>query len=272
MSQGENSKKPLIFISHITEEKTVAIEIKELIETTFKEKVEIFVSSDDVSIPLGDDWLRSVSYSLKNCKAILVVCSTISIDKPWINIEFGAGWVRDIPIIPICHSGMHPSKLPLPLKLQRGISVTKINDINFLISTIGKSIGMEKPSIDFSNFVEKITEFEGDYTFWIAINNAFSTIQSTFDRISYHDINLINAIKIAYQQGTNVILELNETDANSLEHDFKILEEKNILKLSIATGNKASSKITPVGTFYNYQIQILSEFGNVLSNKKFVFF
>jgi len=37
------------------------------------------------------------------------------VEKPWVNFEAGAGWVRDIPVIPLCHSGIQPSNLPMPL-------------------------------------------------------------------------------------------------------------------------------------------------------------
>jgi hypothetical protein len=45
--------KPLVFISHIIEEKKVAIAFKELIESSFLGMIDLFVSSDDASIRLG---------------------------------------------------------------------------------------------------------------------------------------------------------------------------------------------------------------------------
>ena len=34
--------------------------------------------------------------------------------RPWVNIELGAAWIKRVPIIPLCHSGLTPSDLPWP--------------------------------------------------------------------------------------------------------------------------------------------------------------
>jgi hypothetical protein len=46
-------QKPLIFISHITEEREIAFALKQLIEASFLGMMEVFVSSDPTSIELG---------------------------------------------------------------------------------------------------------------------------------------------------------------------------------------------------------------------------
>ena len=50
-------QKPLVFISHITEEKEIAHALKQLVEKTFLNMIEVFVSSDPTSIRLGGKWL-----------------------------------------------------------------------------------------------------------------------------------------------------------------------------------------------------------------------
>lgn len=109
--------KTLVFISHITPEKEVAIAFKELIEESFLNMIEVFVSSDGESINMGQRWLESITVALKKCSIEIVLCSPQSVQRPWINFEAGAAWIRDIPVIPLCHSGMEPSKLPVPLNL-----------------------------------------------------------------------------------------------------------------------------------------------------------
>ncbi|PWW84198.1 hypothetical protein CYK95_04780 [Clostridium perfringens] len=98
--------KPIVFISHITEEKELAYKVKELIEESFLEMMEVFVSSDGESITAGDRWLDNITNSLTSCVIELILCSSESIKRPWINFEAGAGWIRKIPVIPLCHSGM----------------------------------------------------------------------------------------------------------------------------------------------------------------------
>lgn len=97
--------KPVVFISHITEEKEMAMELKKLIEESFLGMLDVFVSSDENSISSGSKWLDNITSALSSCAIELILCSPNSVKRPWINFEAGAGWVRDIPVIPLCHSG-----------------------------------------------------------------------------------------------------------------------------------------------------------------------
>ena len=83
--------KKIIFVSHISEEKELAILLKKNIKELLLSSVDVFVSSDDQSITLGNKWLETVSNNLEKCILIIVLCSQESIKKPWINFECGAG-------------------------------------------------------------------------------------------------------------------------------------------------------------------------------------
>lgn len=99
-------EKSSVFISHIGDEATIAREFKSLIEENFLGMIEVFVSSDGSSVKMGEKWLNDISDALERCAVEIVICSPISVRRPWINFEAGAGWVRGIPVIPLCHSGM----------------------------------------------------------------------------------------------------------------------------------------------------------------------
>ena len=45
--------KPIVFISHITEEKELALSFKSLVEQNFLGLLDVFVSSDENSISMG---------------------------------------------------------------------------------------------------------------------------------------------------------------------------------------------------------------------------
>src|SRR5690349_3305842 len=102
---------PGIFISHITEEKELATSLKDFIERKCV-TIEVFSSSDEKSITLGDEWLNVIKGSLINCNLLIVLCSPASVSRPWINFEAGGGWARKIPVVPLCHSGLVPGDLP----------------------------------------------------------------------------------------------------------------------------------------------------------------
>jgi TIR domain len=117
--------KPVVFISHIDDEKEIAAAFKSLIEKAFLGLINVFVSSDARSIELGERWLNAITEALKTCAIEFIICSPISIKRPWINFEAGAGWVRDVPVVPLCHPGIQPAGLPLPLNLLQGANLNE---------------------------------------------------------------------------------------------------------------------------------------------------
>ena len=115
--------KPVIFLSHMHEERDIAIILKTLLESSFLDAINVFVSSDNSSNSLGEKWLDKITTELKGCKAMIILCSKISVQRPWINFEAGAGWIRDIPVIPICYAGITKGELPIPLNTLNAIEM-----------------------------------------------------------------------------------------------------------------------------------------------------
>jgi len=101
-------RRPKLFISHISKETELAQMLKKYVARDFLNIWDIFVSSDGSSILGGDRWLDELSEALKGAKVEIVLCSKESITRPWVNFEAGAGWIRNIAIVPVCHSGMKP--------------------------------------------------------------------------------------------------------------------------------------------------------------------
>lgn len=140
--------------------------------------VDVFVSSDDQSITLGNKWLETVSNNLEKCILIIVLCSQESIKKPWINFECGAGWSRKISIIPICHSNITVANLPIPLNLLQGFDIQKQGKLTGLISRIAKEINIDTPKkVDELSILQEIKEFEKNYQINSKIKNELKEIE-----------------------------------------------------------------------------------------------
>jgi len=152
--------KPTIFISHITEEKEIAKSVKEFLERRFLKTINVFASSHEESLKLGDDWMSTIKKSMKDCKLIIVLCSPLSITRPWINFEAGAGWVRDIPVIPLCHSGLTPGKLPVPINSLQGGILNNKTDISKVFKRIAEILEINVPDSTDKNFFSAIESFE----------------------------------------------------------------------------------------------------------------
>ena len=134
----------LVFISHITEEKEVAIALQELVEKSFLGMIDVFVSSDENSIQMGQRWLENITTALSTCAVELILCSPKSIGRPWINFEAGAGWIRQIPVIPFCHSDMTVSQLPMPLNMLEAAQSTEVPSLRRTFRVLATAINTSR--------------------------------------------------------------------------------------------------------------------------------
>lgn len=152
-----------VFISHIHEEKDLAALLKARIAEDFLGKVECFVSSDTESVLAGEIWLRSVEKALNEASIEVILCSAASVKRPWINFEAGAGWIRGIRIVPVCHSGLAPGALPLPLNLLEAISASEPPDLQRLYKTIADAHKSNIPRAPLDDLARQVRKFEVEY-------------------------------------------------------------------------------------------------------------
>lgn len=188
-------QKPLVFISHITEEKEIAQALKQLVESTFLNMIDVFVSSDPTSIKLGRKWLDEITHALKNCSVEIILASPESVKRPWINFEGGSGWIRDIPVIPLCHSEMVPAKLPAPLSSLQAATATDEAQLKLIFPVLAEAVGCTLPEIDYLPFIAVVKEYESTSR-QIRAMNARIPIAMT-DGLSQHE--LATLLEIAEQ-------------------------------------------------------------------------
>jgi hypothetical protein len=138
-----------VFISHIAEESGIAQWLKAQLDRDFLGGLDIFVSSDRSTIGAGRRWLDDVQKALKEADLQIVLCSTASVAKPWVNFEAGAVWLRDVPVVPVCHSGLQPQGLPVPLSMLEGIELSNPEGLAKLYDSVGTALGLRTPNVDF---------------------------------------------------------------------------------------------------------------------------
>ena len=155
--------KKKIFISHISKETELAQCLKEHLYNDFLGMLDIFVSSDRSSIKLGDKWLKQVEEALDDAGILIILCSKESIKRPWVNFEAGAAWIRKIPVIPICHSRLAPSKLSTPLSMLQGISGNDEEGLKKLYDKISEYLDVNVPKVNFKELSNKIKDIESEY-------------------------------------------------------------------------------------------------------------
>lgn len=127
------NNKPVIFISHIHEADRLAKTLKDLISEIFPDSIEIFVSSDESSISLGDEWAMKIDGNLRTCDMMLILCSAQSLTRPWIGFEAGVGWAKEIKVVPLCYDGLAIKDLPSPFNRWQGANLNRLDSISKLI-------------------------------------------------------------------------------------------------------------------------------------------
>jgi len=148
-----------VFISHISEEKDLAIVFKEWIETTFLGQLSVFVSSDTQSISAGDKWREVLTSALDESKLLIILYSPLSKSRPWISFEAGCGWIKKISIIPICHSNLKLEQIGEPISSFQGIEIDDKDFTKKFFGAIAKHAGFQKyPKIDEKQFLTDIGE------------------------------------------------------------------------------------------------------------------
>lgn len=155
-------KKPIIFISHIAEEKEIAIELKRIITSRYVGAINVFVSSDPQSISGGERWLDKIEFALKKCNLELILCSKDSVKKPWINFEAGAGWIRNIPVMPLCHMGLNFKDLPTPLNMLEAVDLFDKNCLKLIFSKISELNDLSVPDSSADDFIAMVKNFSID--------------------------------------------------------------------------------------------------------------
>lgn len=156
-----------IFLSHIHEESELAHVLKGWIESTFTGRCTVFVSSAPGQILSGHDWLAKVKAELAESKLIISLYSPQASTRHWISFEAGCGWIKEIPIIAICHSGL--SNLPKPLDTLQSLDITKGSFAKTLFGDIAEHCGLDRnkiPRIALNEFMDDM-------------NNAIAAIHSS---------------------------------------------------------------------------------------------
>ena len=148
-----------VFISHISEEKNLALVFKDWIESTFLGKISVFVSSDPQSIPAGNKWREDLTTALDESKLLIILYSPQSKTRPWISFEAGCGWIKNIPIIPICHSNLKLSQIGEPISSFQGIAIDDKDFAKKFFGAIATHAGFSKyPKIDKKQFLSEVKE------------------------------------------------------------------------------------------------------------------
>lgn len=265
----------LIFLSHIHEEKGLAKIVQHAIETEFSGFVKVFVSSDGSTIPAGANFLKRIEDGLTDCIGGIYLISPKSVKRNWINFELGAVWIRnvlslkeeksEIPTIPFCHSGLTPSKLPMPLTNLSAIEANNSAHLESAFKSIQTAVGGSgELKTDFDKLANDIINFEKNYTIGDNLVSMFKTMGLNNEQIEQV---ITECQKL--NQGGNLKISLGFIDQTVVAEIRKIIAENlntyvNISQESAGIAFGTEGAINGGDTFVNVSADIVKEFASLL--------
>jgi TIR domain len=222
--------KPKVFLSHIHEEAELADTLKRNLSNDFLGLIDIFVSSDGQSIPIGNRWLRDVEAALIDSRVHLVLCSERSVGRPWINFETGAAWNKGVPVVPLCHTGMRPSALPLPLNLLQGVEVSQQAALKQLYELLATTLGAATPNANFAAIAEEIKGFEHMYGLVRSVSDAVASILAVIPEIE-------PVFEPSPTHRTAIIEEAYDWQIREMRPHLDVLKSKGMADYAVGTAN-----------------------------------
>lgn len=152
-----------VFVSHLKIEAKFADLLSSRLRRDFIGLINLFISSDATSIPVGSRWFEHLIAALEKAHLQLVICSVESPRRPWINYEAGAARVRKIDVIPLCHSGMTAELLPVPLSMSEGVVLTESEGLKKLYAKLSELLDSDLPEVDFEQYSREFQQLEEEY-------------------------------------------------------------------------------------------------------------
>jgi hypothetical protein len=126
--------KPTIFFSHSSLDKAQLSRLKDVFCVKTGGAIEVFLSSDGQSIPLGRNWVYRVQEGLEAAALMIVFITPQSIDSSWVYFEAGYSYAKDVRVIPVGFLGIDLAQLGPPLSLLQGFNITSADTLNNLVA------------------------------------------------------------------------------------------------------------------------------------------
>jgi hypothetical protein len=158
------NERVTVFISHVSEDETIALALKDFLEGIFL-NASVFVSGRDLTG--GQVWIEELRSQLANATAILALVSQRSLGSEWVYFEAGAGFCRQC-TIPLLISGVTVEDVGPPFSLlqlrridQVGLQ-TMVRDIAGLaqMRTPARFPGLDQALAEIGNFLKLRAESE----------------------------------------------------------------------------------------------------------------
>lgn len=133
--------KPTVFFSHSSRDRAALNQLKQLFVTRTGGAIDVFLSSDGQSIPLGQNWVHRIQEALERAQLMLVFLSPASIESPWLYFEAGFVYAKKIRVVPVAFLGAEISRLTPPITLLQGFNLNSEDGLGNIIALANDVFG-----------------------------------------------------------------------------------------------------------------------------------
>ncbi len=172
--------KPIVFFSHSSSDKATLKRLKELFTLKTGSSIDVFLSSDGQSIPLGRNWVHRIQESLNEAKLMMVFLTPNSIKSNWVYFESGYAYSKNIRVIPVGFLGFDLNQLHPPLSLLQGFNINSEEGLNNIVAIVNEEFS-HKHELSFSNEDYNSIIYQSPDIF----NNVLGEITSLIDNILF---------------------------------------------------------------------------------------
>ncbi len=130
--------KPIVFFSHSSEDSPILRPLRERVLAKTGGTVEVFLSCDGQSIPLGRNWVSRIEDALRESALMFVFLSPNSVRSQWVLFETGYAYAKGIRVIPLGILGVDLSHIAPPLGLLQGFNVMSADGLDNIIVVLNE--------------------------------------------------------------------------------------------------------------------------------------
>ena len=126
--------KPTIFFSHSSRDAQLIGRLKAHFLRATGGSVDVFLSTDGQSIPLGRNWVHKIEEALEHAGFMVVFVTPNSLRSNWIFFESGFVYGKKIRVVPVGFLGVDLAALSPPLSLLQGFNITSEEGLNNILA------------------------------------------------------------------------------------------------------------------------------------------
>lgn len=178
--------KPSIFFSHSSSDKDVLLRLKDLFVEKTGGTIEVFLSSDGQSIPLGRNWVHRVQDALDEATIMVVFITPNSLRSSWIYFEAGYVYSKKIRVVPVGFLGTDLSSVAPPLSLLQGFNILNKDGLDNLIALVNETYSHNHKSIFTESEYSELV-LQGDSTATHPLGKISELIEKVYIEVTESD-------------------------------------------------------------------------------------